>query len=108
MLPKKNRISKENFPSPKRQGFRVFSQLFSVVFYKGEEEIRMAVVVSKKIAKTAVMRNRIRRKMYSILREGTKRTNKKGTLVIYPKKEALTAKFSVLEKEVVEVIHKVL
>ena len=48
---------------------------------------RIAVVVSKKVAKTAVLRNRIRRRVYEVLRENLEYIPKKKDyiFVIYNK-----------------------
>lgn len=106
MLPRKNRISKEDFPAPKMQGFRVFSPLFSGVIYKNEGLSRAAVVVSKKTAKTAVVRNRIRRRFYSGLAPFFKDALKGHLMVFYPKKEVATAPFAVLKSEIEAALHK--
>lgn len=106
MLPKKNRISKKDFPSSQRQGIRVFSAFFSAVFYKNEGEVRVAVVISKKTAKTAVLRNLLRRRFYHAIQENHGRFIQKGSLVIYPKKEAGAAPFSVIKKEITEALNK--
>ena len=100
MIPQKNRIIKKDFPAPKRQGSRIFSPLFSGTFYKEVDEMRVAVVVSKKTAKTAVTRNLIRRRFYSIMELHQKNLTQKGLMVFYPKKEALTATFDALKAEV--------
>lgn len=121
MLPRKNRIPKKDFPSSQRQGVRIFSPFFSGVFYKNENRglqsslhtrreptslesaglgTRVAVVVSKKTAKNAVTRNLIRRRFYEILGLYIGRLAQQGSIVLYPKKETSTTKFSVLNDEV--------
>jgi len=100
MLPKKNRISKECFPPPQRQGLRVSSPLFSGVFYKNEGPSRITVVVSKKTAKTAVVRNRIRRRFYAAIEPLLKNLDRGYLMVFYPKKEVETAPFPVLKLEI--------
>lgn len=106
MLPRKNRILKHDFPAPKRQGSRVFSPLFSGTFYKNEGEVRIAVVVSKKTAKTAVIRNLIRRRFYEILHPNIKSFTQQGFLVFYPKKETATVDFSALKIEIESALRK--
>lgn len=105
MLPKKNRISKEAFPSSNMKGIRVFSPLFSGVIYKNEGLSRAAVVVSKKIAKTAVVRNRIRRRFYAAIAPLLKNTDKGGLIVFYPKKEVATVPFPILKSEIEATLH---
>ncbi len=100
MLPKKNRVSRKDFPVRNRQGFRVFSPLFSVTIYQSEDSIKASVVVSKKIAKTAVDRNYLRRIFYEAVSEYIKGSSKKALIVFYPKVEAQKTPFSVLKTEV--------
>lgn len=100
MLPRKNRISRKDFPANKEQGSRVFSPLFTAVFYKGDTESRASVVVSKKTAKSAVARNTLRRRFYDLLAPYLKGFTAPTTIVIYPKTEAQKTEFSVLKTEV--------
>ena len=44
------------------------------------EDYRLSVVVSKKVSKSAVVRNRIRRRIYEIIRKTKSETNKKWPL----------------------------
>lgn len=106
MLPQNNRISKKDFPSSKRQGFRVFSPLFSGTFYKEEGNVRVSVVVSKKTAKTAVARNLMRRRFYEAIHPHKENFKDPGLLVFYPKKEVIAASFSVLKEEIETVLRK--
>lgn len=104
MLPRKNRIPRKDFPGHKVQGFRVFSPLFSAVFYRVSDtkvlNSRVSVVVSKKTAKTAVSRNTLRRRFYELLAPNLAGLVPATTIVIYPKKEAQKEQFSVLKSEV--------
>lgn len=106
MLPRKNRIPKEDFPTSKRQGLRLFSPFFSGTFYKEEGKTRVSVVVSKKTAKTAVARNLIRRRFYEIMQELQKSLTQQGMIVFYPKKETTTADFKDLKEEVKVALQK--
>lgn len=103
MLPKKNRISKKDFPSPQRRGFRVFSPFFSAIFYSHEnssKQNRVAIVVSKKTAKTAVSRNLLRRRFYNLIRPHLEKLLVPTVIVFYPKLEAGKADFTILESEI--------
>ncbi len=93
MLPKKNRFSFKNrlprqilnFPS------------FSVRYEKNDEGLKVGVVVSRKVDKRAVVRNRIKRVILETVRKNLE-TDKNLNLVFYVKKQA--AENSNLEKEV--------
>lgn len=104
MLPRKNRITRKDFPSRDMRGFRVFSPLFSAVFYqtsgKSSLQSRASVVVSKKTAKTAVARNTLRRRFYDLLAPYFKDLPVPTMVVIYPKIDAQKAPFSTLKSEV--------
>lgn len=100
MLPSKNRISRKEFPAHKVQGIRVFSPYFSAIFYNGATESRASVVVSKKIAKTAVARNTLRRRFYDLLAPYFKEISNPITVVVYPKTDALKTQFDVLGTEI--------
>jgi len=103
MLPKKNRVPRKDFPSSKTKGLRGFSPIFSSVLYFAKEtegiESRVSVVVSKKTAKTAVVRNLLRRRFYEAIRPFLGQIKQGVTVVIYPKKEAIVAKFPEIEVE---------
>ncbi len=100
MLSKKNRIARKDFPARNKQGFRVFSPLFSGTIYKNEGGVKVSVVVSKKTAKTAVARNYLRRIFYEAASESTKSFSEGALIVFYPKIEAQKAIFSVLKIEI--------
>lgn len=62
MLPKKHRLPKQEFSLVFRKGIRLQSKLFQYVFLPNRLAVsRMAVIVGKKYAKSAVKRNRIKR-----------------------------------------------
>ncbi len=100
MLSKKNRIPRKDFPVRNRQGFRVFSPLFSGTICKNEGGIKVSVVVSKKTAKTAVERNYLRRIFYEAVSEHIKGFSKGALIVFYPKIDAQKATFLVLKNEI--------
>lgn len=101
MLPRNNRISKKDFPSSQRQGFRVFSPFFSAVFYQTTAKTsRVAVVVSKKTAKTAVERNTLRRRFYDLVGLYFKNVSAPTTVVLYPKIDAKKTHFLTIKSEI--------
>ncbi len=122
MLPKKNRVSRKDFPVQQAKGLRVFSTFFTAVFYhiknhegsertsisnatgKTTQNTKVSVVVSKKTAKTAVARNLLRRRFYELFAPFLTKITSTSTVVFYPKKEAQKAPFSVLKTEVEKAI----
>ena len=104
MLPKKNRISRKDFPTNKDRGLRVSHVLFTAVFYKldssGAKESKASIVVSKKTAKTAVERNNLRRRFYALGELFLKDAQSPITVVVYPKAESQKIKFLTLRHEI--------
>ncbi len=98
-----------------RQDFLLYSQsrlqargvYYTVVYTPGVEN-RGAVVVSKKVAKKAVDRNRLRRCAYATLASfwGTEPTL--GAYVIYYKPGALKASRFVLKSELSELLARII
>lgn len=100
MLPKNNRITRKEFPVASTQGFRVFSPFFTVVVYRNKENTTKAtIVVSKKISKSAVVRNKTKRVFYEVVQKFIPQITSPSLLVVYPKKEYFSTKFSVLVDE---------
>jgi ribonuclease P protein component len=69
VLKKEERISsKKEFAEVKEKGKLVATSLFSVIFIKKETEKKFAAIISKKISKKAVDRNKIRRRLMEAVR----------------------------------------
>ena len=69
MLPRSKRISIQLFKDIVHKGEVIHSPYFIARCVKSDKKSRFAVSVSKKVAKTAVLRNKIRRQVYSIIRD---------------------------------------
>ena len=82
------------------KGRRVSVPLFRLIFSKSwDNEHHVSVVVSKKVAKTAVMRNLIRRRMYDVIREILNTYQKRMVIVVFPTKEVATAPLSLIREQ---------
>ncbi len=100
MLPKSNRFTfKSKLPKN-----TLNSQSFSVRYEENEKELKVAVVVSKKVDKRAVARNRIRRVIVETVAKHLK-PESNLTLVFYAKSAAVENKN--LSQEVAEIIQKI-
>ncbi len=76
MLPKKERLTAKDY---KERPFKTIHGSFFVLFMrKNPNKSRYSVVVPKSVSKSAVTRNRMRRRIYSALKDVKKETN--GTL----------------------------
>lgn len=96
----------------KKGGF-LNSPFFTLRFLKNPLKLtHFSVVVSKKVAKTAVLRNKIRRRTYSILKKLTK--NSKNPLagqayfiILFGKKGVEKATFAEVEADIKKLLEKV-
>lgn len=70
MISKKNRFhGHHSLDSTYKHGKTVRSELINLKFAPTKiDQYRLSVVVSKKVSKSAVVRNRIRRRLYEIIR----------------------------------------
>ncbi len=87
MLQKKERLNREKFNRFFSVGRRVHSPLFTLI-YTPHPTFHGAVVVSKKVAKLAVTRNTIRRRIYAMLR--THAIHRQGGVYIVVVKKPIT------------------
>ena len=76
----------------------------AVCFFDETDEIKFGFVISKKISKRAVDRNKIKRRMCEVLRKDLNKF-KSGTKIIFlAKKSLLGAKMEDIEKEINKLI----
>jgi ribonuclease P protein component len=101
MLPKKNRFSfktklpKQTFSSPS----------FSIRFGENEEGLKLAVVVSKKVATKAVDRNKIKRRIVEFIEKNLDKATSL-TLIFYVKKDVDLETLSEEVKQALQKIHE--
>lgn len=106
MLPRKNRVSRKKFPVYPTKGLRISSSLFTAVVYPQEHDVAVSVVVSKKTAKTAVLRNRIRRRLYAAVEPFLTTFMRGAIIVFYPNINAGQSPHDTLKSEVSEMLRK--
>lgn len=101
MLTKSQKLDREHYQKTTTQSSVVASPLFSFRYKKGQEGFsRFSVTVSKKNAKTAILRNKIRRKVYAILKELYPSIQKGSWGIFYPNAHAITADTTTLTLEI--------
>ena len=71
------------------------------VFFLPDEKLKIAVVVSKKISKKAVIRNKIKRRLRHLSRD-----LKRGKFVIVVKKDISNINFEILKDDFKKIINK--
>lgn len=79
-------MKKEDF-STKERSFSVFSPLFTLKITKAENTNKYSVVVSKKIAKEAIARNLIKRRVFSAIKDTEALFKQKNTYIFFVKNE---------------------
>jgi ribonuclease P protein component len=82
MLPKNKKIPRKIFPFILKKADVFKNNLFILKFTKGGKESRFCFSVSKKISKSAVIRNKIRRAGYRLLKKHISKI-KPGALIIF-------------------------
>lgn len=107
MLKKQKRVTTRLFPSH-GAGKRYHSPFLTLRVVKngGDEYPRFAFVVSKKVAKKAVERNRLKRRGYEATRTFSDDIVEPVLCIFYPKKEIHTLSFKELTAEIGSLLEK--
>lgn len=107
MLPKRLRIQKKNFPTGAGGSKTLSGAYFSLRLSPAQTKGGACVVVSGKISKKAVVRNRIKRVVYAVL-ASYKNTNifKKYNTVFYARKESVPAKNKDLRSDIANLVKR--
>jgi ribonuclease P protein component len=80
MLKKSHRLTRKEFDTAFKMGKRFHFPHMTVVFFPSED-FHASVVVGKKVAKTAVRRNTLRRRVYDRVRRSMQKQGIKGTFL---------------------------
>jgi ribonuclease P protein component len=104
MLPKSARLTVADIETLS-QGKSVFGTLISVRYIPAPA-LKFSVSVSKKVAKTAVLRNRMRRRLYGALEGVMKEVKNPLHIMIMPKKECFEVPFKALTEELRGIIQR--
>jgi ribonuclease P protein component len=106
MLRKKERLSREAFNRFFSVGKRYHSPSLQLI-YSPHDTFHASVVVSKKVARSAVKRNKIRRRIYDIVRNYKQSNNETGVFIIITKPNVATYSYAVLKEEVLGLISSI-
>jgi ribonuclease P protein component len=98
MLPKRERLTVSDIEKLSA-GKSAFTALISMRYMKSDTT-KASVSVSKKSAKTAVLRNSIRRKMYAALKDILGKLRFPVYMLVMPKKEVVDLPLSSLKREI--------
>ena len=101
MFIKEKRVPRSLFPEVLQKGKVVHGTLFSLRFAQNtQKHNRYSVIVPKTVAKNAVDRNKIRRRIYEICRKGEGTHKKPYLYVIYTKKGSALLSYEKLTNEI--------
>mgnify|MGYP000258102300 CR=1 FL=1 len=69
MLPKKNRLTKSSFNQVIDEGIPFHSPTATLRLTKSDNQSQFSISIPKKVSKSAVVRNKMRRKVYTIIKD---------------------------------------
>lgn len=99
MLKKIKRLSREEFSRFFSVGKRLHSPTAQLIYTK-QPKMRVAVVVPKKVLPKAVQRNKLRRRVYTIMQE----IDRVGVFIFILKTPASKQTFQELRKEIIGLV----
>lgn len=105
MLPKKKRLTTAEFNRFFSSGKRFHSTSLQLI-YSPHPTFHGSVVVGKKVYKSAVKRNKLRRQLYDLLRNQESGLETKGVFIITTKPAAKEADFKTLKVELSNLLGK--
>ncbi|PIS13411.1 MAG: ribonuclease P protein component [Candidatus Tagabacteria bacterium CG09_land_8_20_14_0_10_41_14] len=101
MLPSQNRFRKTEFDSFKKSRKRTFSSAnFNLSLAGSFNSIRFAIVVSSSVAKKAVERNKLKRRIRSVVSDNIEKIKNGFVVVIYAKEGAGDLTFQDIKKQI--------
>jgi len=100
MLPKKHRVSREEFKKVLGRSFLVHTPLFSLRIREShsKEAPRIAIVVSKKVSNTAAGRNLLKRRSREAIQRIIPRLRSGNAFILFFKKEAAKLSYADLSE----------
>ncbi len=107
MLPKKERLSREEFNRFFSVGKRFSAPSLQVV-YTPHETFHASVVVPKKVSKRAVLRNKIRRRIYDIVSRHKSVLENQGVFIFFTKAGIEKKSYAQLREDVGVVLGTIL
>jgi len=104
MLSHSKKINTQLFKEILNKGKVRHFDYFSVKFLKSplKEESKFTFVISKKVEKKAVLRNKLKRKAFNIINNNYKNLPSSINIIFFFKKEVKKLKFEVLKKEILK------
>lgn len=108
-LPKSNRLTRDkDFKNVFDSGETVKDSFLFIKFLKNEsrKSSRFGIVISSKVSKKAIVRNRVRRQISEIIRNNLKRVVNSIDVVIVTNSKIVDKEFTEIEKVVLRLLKK--
>lgn len=105
MLPRTKRLTRAEFTHFFKMGKRLHSPSLTMV-YAPHTRFQASAVISKKIAKTAVLRNKFRRRVYDVFERKVRDGLTSGVFICIAKVGVQTRTYDELRAELHDLIHK--
>lgn len=109
MLKRNNRIfSRKEFEEVKVAGYLYRGGLISgLILKKNDKEKRFGIIVSKKISKKAVERNKVRRLVYLAVRENMEKFSEGLRVIFLVRPEIINKKYEEVGAEMLNLVQKI-
>ncbi|MEA2088332.1 MAG: ribonuclease P protein component [Patescibacteria group bacterium] len=109
MLPKKERLQhRRDFDNAFKSSKGVFTKIVGIKFIaNGLENSKFGIIVSNKISKKAVVRNRIKRQIREIIRLNLENIKKGFDIVIIIRIGIVGKKYQEIEKNILNIFKKI-
>ena len=104
MIAREHRLTVKEFTKAFSTGKRFSGKDIQVIYTPGAE-LHIAVVVGTKVTKSKPIRNAVRRRVYTIMRES--HTDRTGTYIFLIQKSALTHPYAMLARSVADVLERI-
>ena len=105
MLPRTHRAGKEYFAKAKSPGRRFSTPHFSTLTTPSGKEKKFSVVISGKVARSAVARNKLRRRVYGVIRDEIPRMRGGVVMIVYARTGAAGLPYRTIHEEIVRLLH---
>ena len=107
MLPKKNRLTKENFKYVYNKSKAFHNDFFVLLLHLNDKSVspQVGIVIGKKVGKASA-RNKVKRRIREIFRKNLHKLPSKAQIILICKKEILKLEFAQLEEEILNSLKK--
>lgn len=108
MLSQSYRLAGSRIPDLLKQGRRVHSEIASLIFLQNDssKNPHIGVIVSVKLSKKAVYRNRTKRLIYEVIRQNIEAIKPGLDIIVMAKKLLLEEKLSSVQQPILELLQK--